>query len=133
MDGIVAAKKFVAKYYPECLAAVLCGSVARGDATPTSDLDILIVDHQEVPFYRKTLRDFEWTIEAFVGSRKYTQEKIQRPATNHSPSFLTSWAECVILKDQDNIAQNLKEKATTILSEGPNQLTDKEINQYLYV
>jgi hypothetical protein len=46
-------------------------------------------------------------IEAFVGSQKFTEGKIQRPRQNHSPSFLTSCAEGVILKDRNNFARGL--------------------------
>jgi hypothetical protein len=130
MNGIEAAKKFLEKYHPDCLAAALCGSVARGDATPTSDLDILIIDRKEIPFQRKTFEDFGWTIEAFVGSQEFNNEKLQRPKTNHVPSYLTSWAESIILKDEHNIAQTLKEKASKILQQGPDQLTPPEVAVY---
>ncbi|MGH9844343.1 MAG: nucleotidyltransferase domain-containing protein [Blastocatellia bacterium] len=53
MEGIAAARTFVDTYYPDSLAALLFGSVARGEATPGSDLDILIVACQDIQFYRK--------------------------------------------------------------------------------
>jgi hypothetical protein len=133
MEGIAAARTFVDTRYPGCLAALFCGSVARGEATPSSDLDILIVASEDIEFYRKSFRDYGWVIEAFVGSRKFTEGKIQRPRQNHSPSFLTSWAEGIILKDHNNFARGLKEKAIAILEEGPAPLTRQEIDQYRYV
>jgi hypothetical protein len=130
LEGIAAAKSFVDAYYPDCLAAVLCGSVARNEATPTSDLDIVIVVHEEIPFQRNTFRDYGWIIESFVGSQYYNEQKIQRPTTNHAPSFLTSWAEGIILKDENNFAQTLKEKAASILNQGPDPLTEQDVDQY---
>lgn len=133
MEGIKAARSFVKKYYDDSFAALLFGSVARGDATPSSDLDILIVASDAPKFYRKSFRDYGWVVEAFVGSRKFTEEKIQRPRTNHSPSYLTSWAEGVILRDHNDFARNLKERAILILEQGPEALTVQEINRYRYV
>lgn len=75
MEGPDAARAFVATHFPDCLAAVLFGSVARGEATATSDLDIIIVTHEDISPYRKSYREYGWFIEAFVGSRKYNEEK----------------------------------------------------------
>src|SRR5262249_19434534 len=129
-EGLAAAESFVDTHYPDCLAAVLFGSVARGEATPSSDLDILVVVRQEIEFCRKSFREQGWLIEAFVGSRKFNEEKIQRPPTNHNPSFLTSWAEGIILKDHDDFARSLKARAIEVLEQGPDPLTQREIDRY---
>jgi hypothetical protein len=133
MEGFAAARTFLHAYYPDSLAALLFGSVARGEATPTSDLDILIVSSEDTRFYRKSYRDYGWVIEVFIGSQIFNEEKIQRPPVNHSPSYLTSWAEGIILKDHDDFARNLKEKAIRFLERGPDPLTEQQINQYRYV
>src|SRR5262245_18964245 len=123
MEGPDAARSFVATHFPDCLAAVLFGSVARGAATATSDLDIIIVtDNEDIGPYRKSYREYEWVIEAFVGSRKYNEEKIGNFRGRHIPSFLTSYAEGVILKDHHNLAQDLQLKAKAILEQGPDEL-----------
>ncbi len=133
MEGIAAARNFVKEYYVGSLAALLFGSVARGEETQSSDLDILIVGAEETRFCRKVFRDYGWVIEAFVGSQKFNEEKVQRPHTNHSPSYLMSWAEGIILKDQGDFARNLRERAILILEQGPVPLTQREINRYRYV
>lgn len=133
MEGPDAARAFVATHFPDCLAAVLFGSVARGEATATSDLDIIIVAHEDISPYRKSYREYGWFIEAFVGSRKYNEEKIRHFRNRHIPSFLTSYAEGIILKDQHNFAQDLREKAIVILEQGPDPLTSQEIDTYRYV
>jgi predicted nucleotidyltransferase len=133
MEGLDAARAFVATHFPDCLAAVLFGSVARGEETATSDLDIIIVTHQDVIPYRKSYREYGWFIEAFVGSRENNEEKIRHFHGRHIPSFLTSYAEGVILKDQHNFARDLQEKAVAILERGPDELTRQEIDTYRYV
>jgi DHA1 family tetracycline resistance protein-like MFS transporter len=46
LDAIEAATNFVAQTFPTCDAAFLAGSVVRGEATATSDLDIVIVTRE---------------------------------------------------------------------------------------
>src|SRR5262249_60967692 len=51
----------------------------------------------------------------------------------HTPSFLTSYAEGVVLKDHQNFVQDLQEKAREILEQGPDELTPQEIDTYRYL
>ncbi len=44
MKPIEAAQNIITLQFPNCDVALLGGSVARGEATKTSDLDIVIVD-----------------------------------------------------------------------------------------
>jgi predicted nucleotidyltransferase len=133
LDGITAARTFAETYYRDCVAALLCGSVARGEATPNSDLDILIVTAEEGPFHRKTYRDHGWFVEAFVAPRAFYEEKLLQRGHNRNPSMLRSFAEAMILKDRTNFAQNLKEKAIETLEQGPAPLTPQERDQYRYI
>ena len=51
LPALQAAEELLGARFPGCHAAFLAGSVVRGDATPTSDLDIVVVtDHPEAPF-----------------------------------------------------------------------------------
>src|SRR5215471_15006402 len=99
INGLEAARAFIAERYPDCLAALLFGSVARGEATDTSDLDILIVASEDISPFRKSYREYGWSIEVFAGSRRYYEDRINQFRKIHIPSFLTSYAEGVILKD----------------------------------
>lgn len=45
LQATVAAKKIVDEKSPDCFTALLAGSAAKGEETPTSDLDIVIFDH----------------------------------------------------------------------------------------
>jgi len=133
MEGQDAARAFVATHFPDCLAAVLFGSVARGEATATSDLDIIIVANEDISPYRRSYLEYGWFIEVFVGGSKYNEEKIRGFHGRHIPSFLTSYAEGVILKDQHDFARDLQEKAIAILERGPDELTRQEIDTYRYL
>lgn len=42
----MAAQLVIEKHFPNCQAALLAGSVVRGEATSTSDLDIVVFDKE---------------------------------------------------------------------------------------
>ncbi len=131
-EGTVAASAFVAAHFPDALAALLAGSVARGETTPRSDLDILIIAPGHIKPYREAFREYGWFIEAFVETRQSCEEKIKRPQTNSNPSFLTVCDEGIILKDSEDFARNLKATASILLRKGPDPLTPLDISKYRY-
>lgn len=55
LPPIEAAHQFINKHFPNCQGALLAGSVVRGEATETSDLDIIIFDKNICAFYRESL------------------------------------------------------------------------------
>ena len=59
-----AAKRFIEEKFPDCQAALLAGSVVRGEETTTSDLDIVVFDEKVESSYRESL------IEVWIGQSK---------------------------------------------------------------
>jgi len=45
--AVEAALQFITKHFPHCDGALLAGSVIRGEATETSDLDIVVFDKNQ--------------------------------------------------------------------------------------
>jgi hypothetical protein len=66
LEALEAAKRFISTYFPDCQGALLAGSVVRGEATDTSDLDIVVFDNSIRSAYRESLIEFGWPIEVFV-------------------------------------------------------------------
>lgn len=58
LEPIEAARLFIDKYFTNCNAAVLAGSVVRGQATATSDLDIVVFDEQIESSFRESVCEF---------------------------------------------------------------------------
>ena len=133
MVGIEAARTFINNRFPDCTAAVLFGSVARGEGSDRSDLDLLVVMPDESQSYRQSFHEYDWNIEVWVVSRRYAEATVQRPDRNQNPVALTAYAEGLILKDGQDFAKSLQEKARAILKEGPPPLTNQEIDTYRYV
>ena len=56
----------ITSHFPNCDVALLGGSVARGEATKTSDLDIVIIDPSLSSCYRESFYSNGWPVEVFV-------------------------------------------------------------------
>ncbi len=133
MIGIEAAQTFVDNRFPDCIAALLFGSVARGEGTDRSDLDVLIVMPDEIQSYRQSFHEYGWNIEVWVVSKGNATAKIQRPTVNQQPITLTAYAEGLVLRDRGDFINSLREKARRILEEGPPPITSRDIATYRYV
>lgn len=66
MKAMEAAKSIITSHFPNCDVALLGGSVARGEATKTSDLDIVIIDPSLSSCYRESFYSNGWPVEVFV-------------------------------------------------------------------
>ncbi|WP_252504634.1 nucleotidyltransferase domain-containing protein [Sporosarcina sp. Marseille-Q4943] len=118
MKPLFAAKRFVDEYYPHCQAAVLAGSVVRGEDTPTSDLDIVIFDNQIEEAYRESRIEYGWPIEVFVHSLTSYKTYFRSDAERARPSLPRMVAEGIVLEDS-GILSNIKNEAAELLHEGP--------------
>jgi len=127
-----AAAAFVEQRYPECLAAFVGGSVFRGEGTPTSDLDIVIItDRREAP-YRESLREFGWPIEVFVHTERSYRRFFKNDVQRRRPSLPALCAEGVILRDRDGLGTRIREEAQSLLDGGPPPLAPQEVEWRRY-
>lgn len=132
MEAIEAAKNFVAQVFPFCDAAFLGGSVVRGDATATSDLDIVIVTRETQKAYRQSLSAFGWPIEAFVNTPASYRAFFASDAQRRRPSLPRMCAEGIILIDRNGSAQRIQQEAQALLDQGPEPLSTAEMMQLRY-
>ncbi|MDF2608436.1 MAG: nucleotidyltransferase [Bacillales bacterium] len=126
LEAIEAAKNFINKYFPDCQGALLAGSVTRGEATETSDLDIVIF-HKDIPSaYRESLIESGWPIEVFVHNFTSYLEYFESDCKRARPSLPRMVSEGLVLKDE-NILDNIKSEAQEFLNKGPEVWTDNTI------
>ncbi|MFC7688010.1 nucleotidyltransferase domain-containing protein [Ureibacillus sp. GCM10028918] len=126
LKPIGAAKHFVDKYFPNCEGALLAGSVVRGEATDTSDLDIVIFDDKILTSFRQSIIDFEWAIEVFVHNLTSYKHFFEADYKRARPSLPRMVSEGFIIKDL-GVIQEIKREANNILSEGPEKWSTEVI------
>ncbi len=131
-DAAVAARVIVAARYPDCDVALLAGSVVRGEATATSDLDILVVTRQPGTPYRESFAAEGWPVEAFVHTIASWREFVAADIARRRPSLAQMAAEGIMLRDCDGLADQLRAEARAVLEAGPPELTAGELEDCRY-
>lgn len=130
-NAIEAAQQFIAQYFPHCDGALLAGSVVRGEATETSDLDIVVFDHTRMASYRESIIAFGWAIEVFVHNLTSYKQYFHEDYKRARPSMPRMVSEGIVLKD-NGILDGIKNEAKLLLDKGPEEWTEQtvKIKQY---
>ncbi|MEE6452313.1 nucleotidyltransferase domain-containing protein [Gottfriedia acidiceleris] len=131
IDHIKAANHFIHKYFPNCQGALLAGSVVRGEATETSDLDIVIFDKSLSSSYRESLKAFGWDIEVFVHNLSSYKQFFKSDYERARPSLPRMVSEGIILKDE-GVINEIKKEANDLLDKGPEKWSEETIKVKRY-
>jgi len=127
------ATRLVQNRYPGCLLALLAGSIVRGEGTPTSDLDVVIMTEQDPDApYRYSEQVGNWPVEFFVHTPASWQTSFQTDMANRTPSLLQMCSEGLVIQDLDNQAEVLKQQCRELLAAGPAALSEKAIRAKRY-
>lgn len=126
-DLVLIAVRIRDERYPNSKAFFLAGSHVRGDATASSDLDIVVVlDH--VPCaYRQSFYFENWPVEVFVHDRQtlsYFFKTFDRGTG--VPSLATMVAEGIDIPAGSEFSRTMKHIAHATLSGGPPTWSDED-------
>ncbi|ESU33717.1 hypothetical protein G3A_04400 [Bacillus sp. 17376] len=126
LSAFETAQKFVKERFTDCDAALLAGSVTRGEATVTSDLDIVIFDKDIPSAYRESLIAYGWPIEIFVHNLQSYKLFFESDVKRARPSLPRMVAEGMVIRKSDFLPELIGE-AKRIIELGPELWTKKEI------
>jgi predicted nucleotidyltransferase len=124
------ARRFVAATFPAARTAFLAGSVVRGEGTPTSDLDLVVVG-DEGPWRASYLAE-GWPVEAFVHTEASLRDYFGSDAARRMPSLPRMCAEGLVVVDPAGRAEALRAEARALLDAGPPALEAAELAQRRY-
>ncbi|MFI5692493.1 nucleotidyltransferase domain-containing protein [Kribbella sp. NPDC051586] len=126
------ALQLVQELYPDARAAWLGGSVARGDATSTSDLDItVLLDGPPAPI-RKSLEYADWPVELFVHTEKSLRYFADKDQARRQPTMMRLVGESVVLLDTDGSGARLQQEYLAEVVAGPKPLSGDELGLLRY-
>ncbi|RDI45459.1 nucleotidyltransferase domain-containing protein [Falsibacillus pallidus] len=131
MTAIETAEKFIEVQFPDCDAALLAGSVTRGEETATSDLDIIIFKGELSSAYRESLVFENWPIEVFVHSFTSFLSFFKSDRERGRPSLQKMISEGIVLRDHEKL-NSIKSEAARQLNAGPEMWDDKTIQLKRY-
>jgi predicted nucleotidyltransferase len=127
VDHIAAAQALVEQKFPDCDAAFLVGSTVRSEATPTSDLDIVVISRSATAPYQEGMKVFGWPIDVVFHTESSYRKFFKIDVLRRRPVLAYMINEGVILKNKDGYAYCVKEEAKEALAAGPAPLTAGEI------
>lgn len=125
------AKKLVQTRSPECEAAFLAGSIVRGEATATSDLDIVVFDSSVAASYRESFFYEGWPIEWYLHNLESYYAFYESDCARAKPSLPKMVSEGIVLYGGGK-AEALQEEASMILKKGPAPWEENEITLKRY-
>ncbi|MED3820863.1 nucleotidyltransferase domain-containing protein [Priestia megaterium] len=131
LEPLQAATQFISKHYPNCQGALLAGSVVRGEATHTSDLDLVIFDDSFTSSFRESLIEFGWAIEVFAHNPTSYQVFFKSDCKRARPSLPRMISEGIILVDK-GVIQSIKKEAKQLLEKGPEKWSEETIELKRY-
>lgn len=135
--ALSAANQFIQDNFQGAEAAFFAGSYVRGDATETSDLDLVVIalGLPNLP-YRQSLMyehlDEQWPVEIFVHSPESVYAYFRSDCERRRPALPQMCAEAVILLDKNGLAQKIHSDAEKLLMAGPPMLSLDEQLQFRY-
>ncbi len=126
-----AAKRLIDEKYPDCDAALLAGSVVRGQGTSASDLDIVLFDRNLGGSYRESFFFEGWPVELFAHNVTSYAGFFENDRKRGRPSLPRMVAEGIILKDS-GILTEIKNEADKLLQDGPEPWSAQtvDLNRY---
>ncbi|MCU5380419.1 nucleotidyltransferase domain-containing protein [Bacillus cereus] len=132
MKPMEAAQSIITSQFPNCDVALLGGSVVRGEATKTSDLDIVIIDRSLSSCYRESFYSNGWPVEVFVHNFETYKTFFKMDCDRGRPSLPQLVSEGIVLKGENEIVEDLKREANDLLNTGPAKWTEEMMKQKRY-
>jgi len=125
------AERIVTERFPSSLAAVLAGSIARGQGNAFSDVDIVVLlDGPPAP-YRETVRVDAWPVELFVHTDESVSYWFGVERAKGSCTLAHMLATGLALGGPE--VERVQERARTHLAEGPPAWTGEAIEYQRYL
>ncbi|HEY0689454.1 MAG TPA: nucleotidyltransferase domain-containing protein [Kribbella sp.] len=134
-EAVEVARRLVAERFPQARAAWLGGSVARGAATSTSDLDITVLLSGPPAPMRESLRYADWPVELFVHTETSLAHYCRKDRDRRQPSMMRLVGESIILVDATEVgclAHRLQADCVTQVEAGPDALSADELAMLKY-
>jgi hypothetical protein len=118
--------------YEGARVVFLGGSVLRGEATPASDLDVVVVYERLPNSYREAFVHGGWPVEAFVHDAGSLEEFFERDRRRGLPSLLSMVWEGLEVPEADEFSAGLKQRARELLEAGPPAWDEEELTLRRY-
>jgi hypothetical protein len=132
-DLIKITKRILDDRYPDADVIFLAGSLLRGEGTPHSDLDLVVIFEHLPHAWRESFNFQGCPVEAFVHDPEtfnYFIHELGRPAGLSAMAYMV--AEGVEVPGPTEISRSVKHIATDLIAAGPPKLGDEDERKLRY-
>jgi len=130
---IDAANDIWKEHFPEAKVIFLAGSVVRGEATPSSDLDLVVIYEKLPAAYRLSFVHQGWPVEAFVHDPETLNYFFwERDRPSGIPSLPMMVLDGKEIPGEDELSRSLKTLARAVINAGPPEWTAPDIDRARY-
>jgi len=134
LDQVIAAARIIREdRYAGATAVFAAGSIVRGEGTPYSDLDLVVVYPHVACAYRESFRVRNLPVEAFVHDPQtlnYFFLEVDRKAG--VPSLPQMVVEGIEIPDSTDASRSLKQLAASVIAMGPPPLSPQDRDALRY-
>jgi hypothetical protein len=130
-EPVACARQLVASLFPDARQAWLAGSVALGQDTATSDLDVVVL-LDEVEVHRESRRHDGWPVELFVHTSASVRHFVAQDLLRRQPTMARMVATGVPLLP-GHAGADLRAECAAALAAGPGPLTAVELDHDRYL
>ena len=130
--AVAAAESVLAARYPDADFAFAAGSIIRGQGTPHSDIDLVVMYGRIDRARRESFRSGGFPIEAFVHDPETLRWFMDQDVARGRPVILTMVAEGRLIGPVTAGAEASRAEATGLLAKGPPPLSAKRRNALRY-
>ena len=127
-----AAAEIFRERYAGARVLFLAGSVLRGEATPASDLDVVVVYDRCLRAYREAFIHEGWPVEAFVHDAETIEVFFESDRRRGRPDMMSMVSEGVEVPGPGEFSAALKRRAREVLEAGPPPWGDDELTLRRY-
>ena len=129
---VAAAREIFAERYGGARVIFLAGSVVRGEATPTSDLDLVVVYERLPHAYREAFVHAGWPVETFVHDPETLGYHFESDRRRGIPSLQRMVSEGIEIPEASGFSAELKRLASELLEAGPPRWDEAELTRRRY-
>ncbi len=133
LDNIINVADEIRKHkYLEAQIVFLAGSFVRGENTPYSDLDLVVVFHRLPNAYRESFYFQGYPVEVFA----HDPETLNYFITDQHSSGVCVMAQMILegieLPEPSTLSQQLKQLAASVINSSPPKLSEENLRQMRY-
>ena len=132
-DYMEVSERLLAEKYPDATCAFVAGSIVRGQASPTSDIDLVVVYESLSHAYRDSYYYDDWPVEAYVHDLEtlaYFMDEFD--AKEGHCGMHTMLLEGIVIPENSDFSERIKVMAQQKRDIGPAPLAQDDINMRKY-